>query len=43
MQRTICLSASLQCSIFYAVCLNLGFIDVKKNTNTKAALINDIN
>ena len=31
MQRTICLSASLQCSIFYAVCLNLGFIAVKRH------------
>ena len=30
MQRTFCLWVSLQCGIFYAVCLNLGFIAVKR-------------
>ena len=30
MQRTICLSVSLQCGIFNAVCLNLDFIAVKR-------------
>ena len=30
MERSICLSVSLQCGIFYTVCLNLGFIAVKR-------------